>query len=150
MYYTDSPTFGVDAFDFDGAARAHAELATKRRRAIDVCTGFPPVPDGCALDTQGMLWVACFGAGQVRRYDPASGELLATVVVPAAAGLETTACAFGGEALDELYVTTAHEFWDAAKQAQMPMAGGLFKVPRASLAALGDGIAGVPVNHFKV
>ena len=152
MLYTDSPTFGVDAFDFDGGAASHAELATRRRRAIDVCSGFPPVPDGCALDTQGMLWVACFGAGEVRRYDPANGRLIATVALPAAAGKETTACAFGGAALDELYVTTAHEFWDAGKRAEMPLAGGLFKLSRAALAALGGGagpIRGVPMHPFK-
>ena len=60
------------------------------------------MPDGCALDTQGKLWVACFGAGEVRRYDPAAGTLLATVVLPAEAGTEATACAFGGADLDEL------------------------------------------------
>ena len=150
MYYTDSLTFGVDAFDFDGGASSHVALATNRRRAVDVSTGFPPVPDGCALDTQGKLWVACFGVGEVRRYDPAAGTLLATVVLPAEAGTEATACAFGGEALDELYITTAHEFWDAEKQAKMPIAGGLFKVSRATLATLGPGIAGVPMHHFKV
>lgn len=150
MWYTDSPTFGVDAFDFDGGAAAHARLATNRRRAISVGAAFPPVPDGCALDTHGKLWVACFGAGEVRRYCPATGNLLATVVLPAAAGAETTACAFGGDALDELYITTAHEFWDEAKQARMPQAGHLFKVGRDALAALGEGaIRGVPVHHFK-
>lgn len=150
MYYTDSPTFKVDAFDFDGGAKTHAALATARRTAIEICSSFPPVPDGCALDTQGKLWVACFGAGEVRRYDPATGALLATVVLPEAAGKETTACAFGGASLDELYITTAHEFWDEAKQAEMPLAGGLFKVSRDALASLGGGgpIRGQPMHYF--
>ena len=61
-----------------------------------------------------------------------------------------TACAFGGEALDELYITTAHEFWDADKLAKHPHAGGLYKVTREALAAaLGPGVAGVPMHHFK-
>jgi len=150
MYYTDSPTFKVDAFDFDGAAPSVAELVSNRRTAFNVCTGFPPVPDGCALDTQGMLWTACFGAGEVRRYDPSSGKLVATVVLPDEAGLETTACAFGGAQLDELYITTAHEFWPADKMAKHPTAGGLYKVPREALAAaLGPGVTGVPMHHFK-
>ncbi|CAE8655042.1 unnamed protein product [Polarella glacialis] len=149
MYYTDSPTFGIDAFAFDGAAATHSQLATQRRRCIDVCAGFPPVPDGCALDADGKLWVACFGAGQVRRYDPTTGTLLATVLLPAEAGLETTACAFGGPDLDELYVTTAHEFWSEEKLAQMPLAGGLFRVPREELAKLGSPIRGLPMHTFK-
>lgn len=149
MYYTDSPTFKVDAFDFDGEAKTHAALAKARRCTIEVCSSFPPVPDGCALDTQGKLWVACFGAGEVRRYDPATGALLATVVLPEAAGKESTACAFGGDSLDELYITTAHEFWDEAKQARMPLAGGLFKVSRDALASLGGGaIRGQPMHYF--
>lgn len=146
MYYTDSTTFGVDAFDFNEAS---GEI-TNRRRIIDVCTSFPPVPDGCALDNEGKLWVACFGAGQVRRYDPKNGALLATVDLPhATAGTESTACAFGGKDLDELYITTAHEFWSAEKQAEMPTAGGLFKVSREELAKLGAKITGVPTNEFK-
>lgn len=148
MYYIDSPTFTVSSFDFDGAAGAVTELATNRKAIIEVATSFPPVPDGCALDTEGMLWVACFGGQQVRRYDPASGEILATVDLPAEAGSETTACAFGGEGLDELYVTTAHEFWDEAKRAEMPLAGGLFKVAKEELGKLGD-IRGVPMSHFR-
>jgi len=151
MWYTDSPTFGVDAFDFDDAAgNEPAKLLNNRRRAIQVCAGFPPVPDGCALDVQGKLWVACFGAGEVRRYDPADGRLLCTFAMPAEAGPETTACAFGGEALDELYVTTAHEFWPASKCAEFPLAGSMFKVTRQAIAAkCGPGVAGQPVHYFN-
>jgi len=152
MFYIDSPTFCIDAFDFNGNARWHTQMATNRRQVVAVASQFPPVPDGCALDSQGMLWTACFGAGEVRRYDPASGQLLAKVAMPInKAGTETTACAFGGRALDELYITTAHEFWDAEKQAQMPIAGGLFKVSREALLKLSGGvpITGVPMHHFK-
>jgi len=150
MYYTDSPTFHVDVFDFDGNAKEGNALATNRRQAFQVSESFPPVPDGHALDTSGKLWVACFGVGEVRRYDPNTGEVLAVVKMPTDAGPETTACAFGGEALDELYITTAHEFWDAEKQQAHPLAGGLFKVPREELAKLDEGITGLPPHHFKM
>jgi sugar lactone lactonase YvrE len=150
MYYTDSPTFHVDAFDFEGNAEEAVGLATNRRQAFQVCESFPPVPDGHALDTSGKLWVACFGVGEVRRYDPTTGEVLAVVKMPADAGPQSTACAFGGEALDELYITTAHEFWDAEQQQAHPLAGGLFKVPREELAKLGEAISGLPPHHFKM
>eukprot|EP00928_Gymnodinium_smaydae_P027256 TRINITY_DN21130_c0_g2_i1.p1 TRINITY_DN21130_c0_g2~~TRINITY_DN21130_c0_g2_i1.p1 ORF type:complete len:330 (-),score=33.99 TRINITY_DN21130_c0_g2_i1:49-1038(-) len=149
MFYTDSPTCVVDAFDFNGAAESHVGLISNRRRALRVSDGFPPVPDGNAIDCEGMLWIACFGAGEVRRYNPVTGELLATVRLPKEAGPQTTACAFGGVELDELYITTAHEFWDTEQMSAMPLAGGLFKVPRDELAKLGD-VRGMPGHCFKM
>lgn len=148
MYFTDSPTFHIDILDFDGSATDPTKMATNRRQAWKVCDGFPPVPDGNALDADGMLWVACFGVGEVRRYDPTTGEITALVKFPAEAGRETTACAFGGDDLDELYVTTAHEFWDEAKIAECPKAGSLYKVSREELKKLG-GVRGVAASHFK-
>ena len=32
------------------------------------------LPDGMCIDTEGMLWVACYGAGKVIRFDPKSGK----------------------------------------------------------------------------
>mmetsp|Transcript_78927 Transcript_78927/g.223366 ORF Transcript_78927/g.223366 Transcript_78927/m.223366 type:complete len:337 (-) Transcript_78927:161-1171(-) len=148
MYYTDSPTFHVDALDFDGSKGEPRSMATNRRQIIKASDSFPPVPDGHAVDTDGMLWVACFGAGEVRRYDPETGEVRAVARVPAGAGKEATACAFGGDDLDELYITTAHEFWDGPKIAQFPHAGGLYKVSRDELKKAGH-VRGAPPNHFN-
>ena len=72
-----------------------------------------------AVDAEGCIWVALWGGWAVRRYAP-GGELLAVVDVPAA---RVTKPAFGGAALDRLYVTTAAP--DAADPAQ-PHAGGVF------------------------
>ncbi|GAB3576618.1 SMP-30/gluconolactonase/LRE family protein [Amycolatopsis endophytica] len=65
------------------------------------------LPDGLTVDAEGCLWVAIWGTGQVWRLDPGSGERISTVDVPAAC---PTSCAFGGEHLDRLYVTSAQ--WD--------------------------------------
>jgi sugar lactone lactonase YvrE len=51
-----------------------------------------------------MLWVAHWGGGRVTRWNPRDGKLLQTIRVPAS---RTTACAFGGEKLDQLFITTA-------------------------------------------
>jgi len=61
------------------------------------------VPDGLCVDVDGNLWIAVWGAGQVRCYST-SGERLATVHVPAP---HTSSVAFVGTDLDTLLITTA-------------------------------------------
>jgi len=145
MYYTDSPTFGVDHMSFPENASPASVVAT-RKQAFKVAESFPPVPDGCCLDSEGKLWVALFGAGAVKRIDPVSGEVLSVVEIPEEGGKQSTACAFGGPGLADLYVTTAREYWtaDSEDAKKHPKAGGLFKVDEAKL----GGITGAPVSHF--
>lgn len=58
-------------------------------------------PDGMALDVNGNLYVAHYGAGCVRVYTPAGTEL-AQIPVP---GRDPTNVCFGGDGLKTLYVT---------------------------------------------
>jgi len=81
-------------------------------------------PDGLAVDAEGGIWCACWGAGQLLRFD-AGGRVSATVRLPVS---NVTKCAFGGRALDRLFVTTARKGLDAAALAAQPLAGGLFEV----------------------
>lgn len=118
MYYIDTPTGGVDAFDYDPLT---GELEN-RRRVIDV-PAEAGTPDGMALDEEGFLWVALFGGGAVRRYSP-EGALDRMVEVPAT---NTTSCAFAGPELDELYITSAQEGLSAGELAAQPLAGALFR-----------------------
>ena len=55
------------------------------------------------IDALGMLWVAMCHGGSVLRINPANGSLLQKIDFPC---VETTACTFGGEKLDRLFVTT--------------------------------------------
>ena len=167
MWYIDSSTLEVDAFNFQGPASppatpvagalgtaappSAATAARARRRAVRVTTAASKsIPDGCCLDMHGCLWVAVFGAGEVRRYDPRSGEHLGTVELPVAAGVESTSCAFGGEDMATLYVTTACKFWPAEKMAELHLGGRLFRVDKEALAALGEGIRGAPTHCFAL
>ena len=116
MYFIDTPTHKVDAFDYD----IETGNISNRRPVIEmpVEIGYP---DGMTIDTEGMLWIAPWGAGKVIRCNPKTGEYLAAVPCRA---LQTTACAFGGPDLRDLYITTA------AVEAGMPRgenAGGLFR-----------------------
>ena len=79
-------------------------------------------PDGMCVDVEGNLWIAIWGAGEVRCYS-AGGAPLAVVEVPAP---NTTSVAFAGPALDTLLITTAAEQLGDAQRARYPDSGRLF------------------------
>lgn len=124
MYFTDTRTGGIDAFDHDPSSGSLAG----RRRLITVEGGWP---DGVTVDAEGCLWVALWDGWGVRRYAP-DGRLLTTVEVPAQ---RVTSCALGGTTL---YITTARvgieDFSD------QPGAGSLF--------AHDAGVAGLPTGEW--
>ena len=97
-YYIDTPRQSVLAFDYStktgGLTQMRTAFSTSHINAA---------PDGMTVDSDGNLWVAfCHGACVIC-YDPTTGKQQHRVELPC---LETTACAFGGVNLDELYVTT--------------------------------------------
>ena len=116
VYYIDTPTHRVDAFDVEPASGA----LTGRRRAVDVGDA---MPDGMAIDDEGCLWVALWDGGGVRRYAP-DGRLLEVVAVPE--GGHVSSVAFGGPAMSTLYVTTARKGLTEPELARAPHAGDLF------------------------
>ncbi|MFM9370755.1 SMP-30/gluconolactonase/LRE family protein [Streptomyces sp. Da 82-17] len=123
-YYVDSPTRRIDVLRADGQhILERRELAT-----IEPGAGFP---DGLTVDADGCVWVALWDGAQLRRYTP-DGRLDRTVRLPVA---RPTACAFGGPALRDLYVTTARVGLDHPH----PLAGSVLVVPDA-----GQGVPGVP------
>ncbi|MEU0285127.1 SMP-30/gluconolactonase/LRE family protein [Streptomyces sp. NPDC006147] len=122
MYYIDTPTRRVDVFDAgeDGTVSGRRPLAV-----IEEGAGFP---DGLTVDADGCVWVALWDGAAVRRYTP-SGELDRVIELPVP---RVTACAFGGPALTDLYITTAR----VGLTAPHPLAGSLLVVPGA-----GKGVA---------
>ena len=132
MYLADSGPRVVHAFTFDGERGTIADGRVLLTVPEEVGS-----PDGLTVDVDGDLWVAIYGGGRVQRYSPA-GELLQEVTVPAA---QTTCCAFGGDGLHTLYVTTATEGWSDAQRLAQPTAG---RVYRAETDA-----AGRPARPFR-
>jgi sugar lactone lactonase YvrE len=100
LYYVDSRARRLDAFRYDARTGRVSD-----RRDVWHLEYDEGLPDGLAVDTEGCVWVAIWGAGQVRRLTP-DGRHVATVRVGAAG---TTSCAFGGRRRDRLYITTAQE-----------------------------------------
>ncbi|SDI20935.1 Sugar lactone lactonase YvrE [Actinokineospora alba] len=129
LYYADSATHRVDVFDYDletgdlGGRRTFAEVADG-------------APDGLTVDAAGRVWVAIWGAGEVRAYHP-DGSAHAVVPVPAA---HVSSCTFAGPDLDVLVITTATEGRSAADLAGEPDAGRLFTCK--------PGATGLPATPF--
>lgn len=81
-------------------------------------------PDGLTVDSQGFVWTAHWGGWRVTRYDPA-GKLEREIRVPT----ELVTCiGFGGENLDQLYITTAWYSLSDQQRKDQPLAGDLFRV----------------------
>lgn len=126
MYFNDSPTRRVDAFDVapDGSISG-------RRAFVELPGDVPGYPDGLTVDAEGGVWVALWDGWSVRRYTPA-GVLDRVVEVPVA---RPTACAFGGDALNDLYITSASTRLSAAELDAQPLAGSLFVLRDAGTGA---------------
>ncbi|MBC6445715.1 SMP-30/gluconolactonase/LRE family protein [Actinokineospora xionganensis] len=115
LYYADSATKRVDVFDYD----LETGDLSGRRTFAEFADG---EPDGLTVDAAGRVWIAVWGAGQVRSYHP-DGSPHMTVPVPAA---HVSSCTFAGPDLDVLVITTAGEGRSADDLAGEPDAGRLF------------------------
>ena len=99
MYFTDTPTKTIARFDYDAATgsisnrRVHWRLEGEAEDAA---------PDGWAMDVEGCIWQAVFGAGKVLRVSP-EGTVIGVVKLPTRC---VTCPVFVG---DELVVTSAME-----------------------------------------
>lgn len=128
LYYIDTPLRRVDAFDFEPGSGA-----LSRRRQLCAIEPGAGDPDGLSVDAEGCVWVALWEGWGLRRYRP-DGALLAVVELPVA---RVTSCAFGGEDLETMYITTALP--DEPDPGQ-PHAGGVF--------CLRPGVRGLAAHSF--
>ncbi|PZF82956.1 SMP-30/gluconolactonase/LRE family protein [Jiangella anatolica] len=98
FYHVDTLAQTVHRYHWDAATGTPSDPET----FIEVPAA-DGLPDGLTVDAEGCLWLAVWGAGEVRRYTP-DGRLLGAVTVPTP---NVSSCAFGGPHHNELYVTTA-------------------------------------------
>ena len=120
MYYIDTLRKNVRAFDY---ADDTGDISNER--VIIEVPEEVGMPDGMAIDSEGMLWVAHYGGSCVSRWNPNTAQLLEKIDLPVT---QVTACAFGGPNLDILFITSAAQELDAAELARQPLAGGLFAI----------------------
>lgn len=75
------------------------------------------------IDSDGFLWVALWGGSRVVRVDSRTGSLVHQVLLPAT---QVSSCAFGGERLDTLYITTSRAGLSDEDLQMQPLAGAVF------------------------
>jgi sugar lactone lactonase YvrE len=99
MYYIDTPTYRLDAFDYD----VDTGDVANRRTIMDFTGVIDGFPDGMTIDANGDLWVAFWDGHRVTCVG-SDGTIKATVEVGAA---RTTSAIFGGDNFKTMYITAA-------------------------------------------
>ncbi|MBP6105555.1 MAG: SMP-30/gluconolactonase/LRE family protein [Steroidobacteraceae bacterium] len=132
LYLVDTAASRVYAYDFDVVSGTVAN----RRVFVDT-SNIEGRPDGLVVDAEGGVWVAIAGGWQLRRYGP-DGRAERTLRLPVP---RPTSCAFGGPALDTLYITSSRLGLSSRELAAAPLSGCLF--------AFDVGLAGSPVRKFS-
>ena len=116
MYFADSPTLKIMAYEFD---KARGEIANPRVFA-EVTKG-EGVPDGATVDRDGFVWSAHMLGGRLTRYDP-KGKVERVVKCPTRA---IASCALGGPDWKTLYIASGTNLPEAELAAD-PLAGSIF------------------------
>ena len=125
LYFADTVLNKIEAFDF------HAEEGTLANRRPFV-SGGPGGPDGSAMDEEGCLWTARWGASCLIRYRP-DGTEDRRIDLPA---VQPTSCVFGGNDLSTLYITSAR----VSLTSPGPLDGAVL--------AIQPGVKGLPCHPF--
>lgn len=132
MYYIDTPSKSIKSYDYD----IETSTISNEKIAVNIPESLG-YPDGMTIDENDTLWVGLWNGNAVAQFDPKTGELISKIEVPAH---NVTACAFGGENLDILYITTSTNDMTEEERKKYPLAGSIFKYK--------PGIKGVPAFFF--
>jgi L-arabinonolactonase len=125
MYFTDTTERRIRAYPYAdrlGTPRILADLA-----------GEPGLPDGSCTDADGGVWNAAWDGAQVTRIAP-DGRITHRIALPVP---KATCCAFGGDDLATLFITTSRLGMSPAQLAAAPLSGALFAA-RPGLCGVAD------------
>ncbi len=129
MYFTDTARGRIDRFHVDPESGALSD----RKVFVQLKRGREN-PDGMAVDGEDHVWVAVWGASEVRRYRP-DGSLAETIQVPTRQ--PSSVCLMGREQ-PRMFVTSAAIGLDASDE----LAGAVFAMPVA--------VRGRPADSFRL
>lgn len=115
MYFADTPERSIRAYGY-------GDRLALPQTFCDL-SGEPGLPDGSCIDAEGGMWNAAWEGGQVVRIDRI-GKITHRISVPVP---KVTCCAFGGAALDRLFITTSRLGSSADDLERYPLSGSLFE-----------------------
>ncbi|KAK6631866.1 hypothetical protein RUM43_013932 [Polyplax serrata] len=122
LYYVDSLRFSIDALDYN----VQTGQTANRRVVFDLPkNGVEGTPDGMTIDADGNLWLALYGGYGLICVNPKTQKLVTKIPIP---GKFITCVQFGGDNLDEMYVTSATIETDPQELNVSPYLGGTFKI----------------------
>lgn len=130
LYFADSALRIIYRYEFDPAS------GTIYNRKVFVETALGAYPDGAEIDSDGCLWSAHWGAGQIVRYTP-DGKIDEVLTIPVS---QPTCVTFGGPGYDLLFITSAKLGLDNDKLNKETHAGDVF--------IFQAGISGLPACRF--
>lgn len=134
LYHIDSTSRTIKSYLFDPSqGRIIFE-----KIAVQVPEKFG-LPDGMTIDEEGMLWVAHWGGFGVYRWDPNTGQMLSKIDLPVP---QVSSCAFGGDAYEYLFITSASIHLTRRELDKYPLSGSVFVV--------NTGVKGFPSNEFSI
>ena len=131
LYFTDSRIGMIWCYPYD----TPTGIVGPRQDLIDTHAVAGSPADGATVDCDGCIWAALVRTGQLARFTP-DGRLDRLIDVPVP---HPTCPAFGGEALDVLYVTSISE--SGRIRSTHPEAGRM-------LAITGLGVTGLAEARF--
>lgn len=117
FYYIDTLAAEVAQFSYD-----LENGKVSNRKSLIKFEKSQGAPDGMTIDREGNLWVAFWGGGCIRRFSPA-GKVISVHELPVS---QATSVAFGGEKMNQLFITSASYSLNQDKFAREPLAGSLF------------------------
>src|SRR5690606_7180691 len=132
FYHIDTPTKKIMAYDYDNETGSISNGIT----IIEIPES-EGVPDGMTIDEHGMLWIAHWNGNRVSRWDPNTASKLQEVFLPVS---KVTSCTFGGQDMDDLYVTTAKVGLSEKELEEQPLAGATFLFKQIGVRGIAESI----------
>ena len=132
LYFADSLQNAIYCFDFE------SESGAISNQSIFFQPEGLGLPDGSAMDREGCIWNARWGAAEIVRITP-EGNIDKRISLPA---LQPTSCAFGGRDNKTLYVTTARAGLDENQLKNYPDSGAIL--------AIDTGVEGMDIPAAKI
>lgn len=128
FYHIDTPTSEVVSYEYNCETGS-----INNGKPVIKISEQDGLPDGMTIDSENMLWIAHWNGWQITRWNPTNGKKLLKIALPVA---NVTSCTFGGDDLQDIYITTAHANLTEKEISRQPLAGSLFVIKNSGFTGI--------------